>query len=265
MRLRHTVIVQCLGVLLIEVHDQRILLVRIEIRRFVDHALHFAAIQRDERDQLRGAPGVLALLGDAIGQLHGLLESGRGVVQVGILRVVLDRIDHVVRVFRLLDRAQHIIATNQFLRRGFAIETGLIVGVALRHLVESHEQLRLAEVDRACLFVQSHLMIRTFRRTAIFGQVHRSLRALRIELPQIILVIEQQCLIVGSPTGRAVGTGIIGHIVQHIPSRECLRRGQPIERAVRHRAGVPATVCLSIPIGIFASRREAITPVIGSG
>ena len=74
-------------------------------------------------------------------------------MQIGELCVVLDRIDHVVRVFRLLDRAQHIVATDQLLRRRFAIETSLIIGVALRYLVESHEQLRLAKVDRASLLV----------------------------------------------------------------------------------------------------------------
>ena len=76
-RLRHTVVVQCLGVLLIEVDDQRILLVWIEISRFVDNALHFAAIQLDERDQLGRTPCELTLLGDAISQFHRLLEGRR--------------------------------------------------------------------------------------------------------------------------------------------------------------------------------------------
>ena len=108
-------------------------------------------------------------------------------------------------------------------------------------------------------------MISAFRRASIFGQVHRSLRALRIELPQVILVIDQQRLVVGCPAGGSVRAGIVGHIVQHIPSSKGLRRSQFVERAVRHRAGVPAAVGLAIPVRIFAGRRETITPIIGRG
>ena len=43
-RLWHTVVVQCLGVLLIEVDDQRIFLVRIEVRRIDDPREHLLAV-----------------------------------------------------------------------------------------------------------------------------------------------------------------------------------------------------------------------------
>ena len=88
---------------------------------------------------------------------------------------------------------------------------------------------------------------------------------MRIKLPDVVLVIDQQRLVVGGPAGCPVGARIVRHIVQHIPSGKGLWRGQFVERAVRHRAGVPAAVGLSIPVSVLAGRRDAVATVIGCG
>ena len=186
-------------------------------------------------------------------------------MQVGILRVVLDGVDYVVGVLRLHDRAQHVVAADQLLRGRLSVEACLVVGVALRCLVECDQELRLGEVDGACLLIQLNNVVGAFCVASVFRQADRSGRALRVEAPDVVLVVNQQLLVVGGPARCPVGAGIVGHIVQDVPSDECLRRGQLIKRTLGQGACVPAAVGLAIPVGILAGRRDAVASVVGGG
>ena len=70
-------------------------------------------------------------------QLHGFLERQGRIVDIRVLLEGFHRIDHVIRILRLVDRSQHIIARQQSLRGGRSGEACVIESVSFRGLVES--------------------------------------------------------------------------------------------------------------------------------
>ena len=109
------VFVEGLGVALVEVDDHRILLVGIEVGRFINHAFQRASVERDPGDQLCRTPQVIRLLTVAVAYLYRFLETEVGAVQVGEGGITLDGIKHLVRLLGLLDGREHVVACDQLL------------------------------------------------------------------------------------------------------------------------------------------------------
>ena len=70
-------------------------------------------------------------------QLHGFLERQGRIVDIRVLLEGFHRIDHVVRILRLVDRSQHIVARQQSLRGGRSGEACVVESVSFCGLVES--------------------------------------------------------------------------------------------------------------------------------
>ncbi len=199
--------VEFLGVAFVEDHEHRVLLGGVEVLGGVEHAFRRVAGEGVPLHELCVAPVVVLHLRVGVGHLLGTGEvSGSGYphvgggVEVGFLESVS------IGVFGLADLRKRVFIKRLQRWRGGA--AGLCRGqaVALVGIVEHLEEQLLAGLEEALFRVGLDEAVAAVGVAAVtLCHVHRGAFSRRVEAPDIVLVVDEHCVVALHPSGYAVG------------------------------------------------------------
>ena len=202
-RVRRAVAVQALGQLLVDVDHQRVLLRRIEVVGLGDDRAQGLAVGVDVLHQLGLAPDVLALLGVGVRDLLHVAEARIADPQIRELVEPRLREDDAVGGARLDHRAERLVDHHDLLGRGGAAIGDAVEAAALASCR------RWRRAASACRSESRALRGRASgsgRRSASCVRHRRSTcaapRAVGLDFPDVVLVVEQDRRVLGRPAGR---------------------------------------------------------------
>ena len=145
----HMVVVQCIGIAFIEIHDYRIFSVWIEIRRFIDDTFQWPSVQRYPGGEFGCSPDDRILLADTIRQPDGLFETEVGQLDIRILFICFLRVDYGICVFGFRQSGQFEVAGQQCFGGSRFVQTCGIISETFGDFVETVEILGSIQVVRS--------------------------------------------------------------------------------------------------------------------
>ena len=260
--LRHYVLVQVLGIGLVEIDHDRVLLVLVEVLRLVQQTVQRGSVIGEPVVQLNRSPIVVLLLGiDGSNPFGGLAEV-RDIQVHRILEVPL-RIGKDKGVLRLLEPAPGVATEFQELQDAFLSEGIGRQSVLLRRLVKDAQVDSFGRSDgRIVLAVLGiQVAVGAFLRPAV-----RELRGLSIGqtyLPDVIAVIQEKRVFALHPGAEAVRIRPGRVVVLLVPEDRVDAAGQIDDFLLPDVIGEPVPLLQVPPDGVPASRGK-LRPVHGT-
>ena len=251
--IRRAVAVQSLGQLLVDVDHQRVFLRRVEVLGLGDDRAQGLPVRVDVLHQLCLAPDVIALLGIGVRDFLHVAEARVADPEVRELVEPRLREDHAIGVPCLDHGTEGLVHHDDFFGRGVAGVGHAIEPAALGLVVVGREQDRLVGGNRAFFGVERPIAVDDLVLAPVAGGQHARARAVWLDFPDVVLVVEEDRRVFRGPARRAVGRRQARRIVILAPEVEVELRGQVDLDAVRDPVGEPVGLALieiqQIPAG----------------
>ena len=241
---------QVVTVPLVEINQQRILVIGIKIIRLVQQAVQRLSVTGRPVDQLGRAPAIFVLVRVDVTDSSHRPESGRRCPQIGTASKGASRENRGIAVAGLLQAADPFIDDKQGNRCGRRVSRGgrvqPVIAGSPGSLHQSGQHQRLIGVDVTLQRIQLDIAKADFLAApAAGGQTDRGILSLRVDLPDIPPVVYQQTPVRGQPASRAIGAGQGGCVVQLVVQRmsdapsQIDDRGQFVSRRFSGRHAEP--------------------------
>jgi hypothetical protein len=135
-----------------------------------------------------------------------------------------------IRVARLLRHAEGAICHDETLRRRASLEPIAIESAGLRIHIERAQEERLCRIDESIVGVeidqpQPHVLTPADSVRDIARWAHAS----RVEIPHVVLIVQEHVTVVPRPTGHAIRRSCVGRIPLDIVETDVGRLGGELD------------------------------------